>query len=386
MNVHALLILALSLPVAAQAQVARFDFQNQLGSAQPAFAFVTNFTLNNTHQFAGPQADRTLSLPLSWTAGGTAWFSVLPNYSQHIDYSRLQWMVRPNAPGVADVVSGVTVFANGVQVAALNPIPQNALIDVDLSGFPSLQNQTQQVTFDFVFTGNPAGTSTHDISFLQVLGSGCDFAMHTVTPASLLTASSDWFQVLGTGFQDAQGNSRITEVKFGNTVLGPYSVGTFGPGSYEVFSQYKLRIRPPQCIPPGVYNVVVTSDCDVRSVQVTMVDPTVPVMAAEPLHPAGQTQCYTLHAGGPGPQIVVLVASPVLGPSVVPGLLSLEIGDNFSLYGLVAAVGDCVTFCLPVPITKVDSCHFYQGIVWHSSNPSLTSPLQTSGVIATCWF
>lgn len=386
MNHLVFAIVALSLPAVAQVQVARFDFQNQLSSGQPAFAYVSDISLSRPAAYSGAVADRALSLPTAWNQGGMFSFTIIPNYGQYLDLAHLQWTVAPNALGVSDCVSAVTVFANGIQVASFNPIPQNQLIDVGLGAFPSLQNNPLPMTFDFVFTGDPAGTSPHDITFLQVTGTACDLVVQSVTPPSLPTVTSSYFQILGAGFQTYQGVSRVQQVRFGSTILSPYDQSHFGPGSYEVFSQWKVRVRPPQCTPPGVYTIEITTDCDVRTVQVTLVDPQVPTVAAESTHPAGQTQCYAMHGGGPGTQILFLFASPSGQPSSVPGLLELNIGGGFSALGVVYAVGECTQFCLPVPIDKILDCHYFQGAVWHVENSALSQPLPTSETIQTCWY
>ncbi|MBL8750502.1 MAG: hypothetical protein JNK78_15165 [Planctomycetes bacterium] len=380
--------IGLSIGVSAigQSQIARFDFQNQLSSVQPAFAYVGDVVLSKSHQFSGPASDRALSLPLQWNSGGSLSFTVWPGYGQTVDFAHLRWFVLPNSPGVQDCVQAVSVFANGLQVAFVNPIPQNSVIDVDLTSFALLQNTVFPVTFDFVFVGSPTGTSTHEISYFEVTGSACDFSIQSVTPTSLATATTDFFQILGDGFRTPQGASRVVQVKFGSTVLVPYSPNSFVVGSYEVFSQWKVRVRPPQCIPPGQYTIEIQTDCDVKSVQVTLVDPTAPVIATASTYPAGTTQCFSVHAGGAGPQIIVLFASPLDQPSVVPGLLALDLADNFSLYGTVFAIGDCVNFCLNVPLVKIDTCHFFQAAIWHSTNLSLTSPLPTTRRVTTCWY
>ena len=376
---------ALAAQLAAQTQVARFDFENQLGSPQPPFAYVSNVGLTKPHQFGGSTPDKSLALPLVWSTGGTLSFTLWPLYGYRIDYSHLQWQVA-NPPGVPDDVSAVTVFANGLQIASLGPIPHNTLIDIDLSTVAELQDCKDTVIFQFVFTGNPAGQVPHEISFISVAGEPCDLQLNSVTPASLPTVTSDYFQIIGQGFLDALGNSRVTQVKFGNAALAPYVVGGFGPGSYEVFSQWKIRVRPPQCVTPGNYLIEVTTDCGAMSVPVTLVGPVAATLAAEASHPAGQVQCYSMHGGGPGPQVLILGVSSLKQPSAIPGLLNLDIGANFTVFATSVQIGDCVQFCLNVPVGKINLCYFFQGIVWHVNNFDLTSQMPTTNVLQTCWF
>lgn len=370
----------------AQTTIARYDFQDQLGSSQPSFVFNADVWLSRPHQFAGPANQRTLALPLAWNAGGVLSFTSFPGYGQTIDYGHLQWFVMPNAVGVGDSVSAVTVTANGVQIAQLNSIPQNTLIDVDLTTVPSLQNRTLPVTFEFWFVGNPTGSSSHEIDFIQVTGSPCDLEIYSVAPPALPTATTDYFQIIGAGFRDAQGNSKIVGVTFGSTVLVPYTEGSHGIGTYEVYTQWKLRIRPPQCLPPGPYTVAITSQCDTKTVQVTLTDPIARTIVGETAHPTGVPQCVTIHAGGPGPQIVVLFWSPYLSPSVVPGLLALDIGASWSLFLTDIAVADCGVFCIPVPPVKYHDWHFHQGVIWHVSNSALTQQLPTTTVLGTYFY
>lgn len=383
---HLFPIVLLAASLAAQSQIARFDFQNQLGSAQPSFAFNSDVWLSGPHQFAGPANQRVLSLPLAWNAGGVLSFTMFPDYGQTIDLAHLQWFVMPNSPGVADCVSAVAVTANGIQVAQLATIPQNTVIDIDLTAVPSLQNRTQPVTFEFWFVGNPTGSSSHEIDFIQLTGTHCDLELHTVAPSSLPVATNDYFQIIGAGFRDAQGNSNVLGVTFGSTVLVPYYPGSEGTGTYEVFTQWKLRIRPPQCLPPGPYTVSVTTACDTKSIQVVLTDPITPTIVGETAHPTGMMQCVTIHAGGPGPQVVILFWSPYAIASDLPGLLHLDIGGGWSLFLTQLVVADCGTFCVPVPAGKYHEWHYHQGVIWHSSNLGLTQPLPTTSVLGTYFY
>lgn len=375
-------IAILAMPAAAQVQIARFDFQNQLSSVQPAFAFVSDVWLSKAHQFSGPGADRSLSLPTSWNSGGNLSFSVFPGYGQTIDFSHLQWFVQPNAAGVADCVSGVVITANGLQIASLASIPQNQVIDIDLTTIPALQNQTQGVMFDFAFVGNPTGTSSHEIGFLQVTGKPCDLEIFSVTPTTLPTATTDYFQILGAGFRNAAGQSNVLQVRFGSIVLQPYS-GLYGVGTYEVFSQWKVRVRPPQCLPAGTYTVEISTACDTKSIQVNLTDPATPTIAGEGTFPAGQSQCVTIHGGPPGPKVVIMFVTPYNTPSTVPGLLDLQIGGGFAEIDTRWAIGDCGTFCFPILVSKGDSWHYHQGVIWTADNLDFSTPLPTTGVLAT---
>jgi len=382
MNYFGLAIVAFAVSASAQVQIARFDFQNQLSSAQPACAYVSDLWLSKAYQFSGPSADRSLALPLSWNSGGSFNFTVFPGYGQTIDFSHLQWYVQPNSAGVGDCVSGVVVTANGVQIASLGPIPQGQRIDLDLSSFPTLQNCTQGVSFDFAFVGNPTGTSNHEIAYLQLTGAPCDLALYSVTPASMSTASTDYFQIVGAGFVDAAGQSNILGVRFGSYNLQPFD-GFYGPGTYEVFSQWKLRIRPPQCLAAGTYTIEVTTACDTKSVQVTLVDPPVPSISGEAFHPAGTSQCLSVHGGPLGPKVVILFVTQYNSPSVVPGLLDLQIGAGFIEIDTFWAIGDCGVFCFPIQPEKAASWHYHQGVIWSADNLDLSQPMPTTPVLST---
>lgn len=210
--------------------------------------------------------------------------------------------------------------------------------------------------------------------------SPCVLDVAGVAPTSLLTVTAECFEVSGAGFQE------VTSVSFGGTVLGPHVPGVFGPGSYEIVTGELLRVCPPQCLPGGVYTITVTTACGSDSIDVTLVEPTQPTLACEPQHPAGVTECFYFHGGGPGPQFLFIAVSPVPEPSVIPGLLALGIGAQFTNYYLEVFVGECIQWCVPIPSTSATRCYYLQGFVWHSSNASLSQPLPTSDVCMTCFY
>ncbi|MBL9078202.1 MAG: hypothetical protein JNL08_11900 [Planctomycetes bacterium] len=377
-----LVVLALATSTLAQTPVAYFGFDaNSLASTQPPFATVSPLVASRPTTYGGPVADRWLGLGPAWnTTGGTLSFTVTPAAGEAVRYEHLRWRSEAPAGALGDPIAGVVVHANGVLVGSIAPLPSGADHDLWLAGTASLKAQTAPVTFVFTFTGNPAGQGQHTIAHVTLQGTACDFAVQGAQPWRLPTVSTDSFLLYGPGLDT------VTDVSFGPIELSPYTPGSFGAGAWELANPCTIFVHPPQCLAPGTYPIVVSSPCGTQTVQVTIVDPVVPVLAAETSHPAGQTQCFHLHAGGPGPQVLILMASPVLQPSVIPGLVDFGIGAGFTNFLSTFFIADCTGWCIPVPASRAGDTWHFQGAVWHSANLDLSQPLPTTAVVTVSWY
>lgn len=369
-------------------QVARFDFEtDQLHSPQPAFAAVSDLTLSNTHMFGGQPSDHWLCLTTDWNStGGTVSFVVAPAWPYNVSYTHLRWQSATFDASLSDSVRAVTVTANGTPIGTVDPIPHSTQFDLDLTGVPSLQEQTGPVTFQFTFTGNPTGASAHEISHIELLGTPCDFSLVSVTPTTLPNVTGQYFTISGTGWADGTNTSLLTSLTFGGVPLSPYVPGSLGVGGYTLINGCTIDVYPPLCLPAGTYTIHVATACDSDSIDVVLTDPATPTLACEANHPVGQQQCFYFHAGGPGPQILFLVASNSDLPSSWPGHLELDIGNAFTQIILFATVSDCWQFCITPPPDRVGHCWHFQGFVWHSSNMDWMQPFPVSNACSTCWY
>lgn len=373
--------LGLAAPALAQIQLARFTFDDDtLASAPASLAAVSELTLSRAHAFGGAPADRWLALTTDWNAnGGTMAFTVTPTGGA-IRYAHLRWQTRVGTPGLGDSVAAVTVTANGVAIGTVAPLQAPCDYELDLRAVAALRGQPGPVTFAFAFDGNPNGQSGHEIGELSLTGTPCDFAVFGVKPAALPTVTADAFLVHGPGMDTVLG------VSFDGVELPPRTAGAFGSGSWEVANPCALFVRPPLCLPGGDHTVTVFSSCGTTNVDVTLVEPQEPTLVCDDEHPAGMPQCFVFHAGGPGPQVPIVVASPVRVPSVAPGLVELAIGDMFSNLFVAFFVGDCIEWCLPIPADRTGDTWHFQGVVWHSGNLDLSQPLPTTDVCTVTWF
>ncbi|MBK8101289.1 MAG: hypothetical protein IPK26_29760 [Planctomycetes bacterium] len=119
-------------------------------------------------------------------------------------------------------------------------------------------------------------------------------------------------------------------------MVGPYFVAGTGPehwfhGYVHVVSNTRLELHLPQPTVPGSYTATLfTSAPSSPPQQVTVTTPSSPRMRSEATLIGGQTQHWIIHKGPLGPAFVVMALSDSLTPSVLPGVVSLGLGAQFS--------------------------------------------------------
>ncbi len=173
-------------------------------------------------------------------------------------------------------------------------------------------------------------------------------------------------------------------MSFGNTVLA--RDGKFGKGSFRVVCGKKLKVCPPLCLPAGDYLITYGNRRGaLGSRSVKLVAPTKPTLVTEKCHKAGTRQCAFLHNGGSNKNMQFTLMSPFKVPSVIPGIVELGIGANFTNYMCGPGLpGECVKDDFGViPLSVKGQRVYFQSIVLDPK--SLQFPVMTSGVTSTLY-
>ncbi|MCB9878622.1 MAG: OB-fold nucleic acid binding domain-containing protein [Planctomycetes bacterium] len=103
-------------------------------------------------------------------------------------------------------------------------------------------------------------------------------------------------------------------------------------GYFRVLDNQHLEVHPRAVQSPGLHNVLVYNPAiQSNSVQVDLVQPTVPTLVAEPsIGEFGVVHARVHHGTVTGPAFTMMTLSTTQLPSVYPGLASLTIGNNFT--------------------------------------------------------
>ena len=371
MNRTTLATLLLATASLAQSPIADFDYDSDtLSTAQPSFATVSDLSVSNSYIWGGPSSNRWLCLTTDWNdVGGTLSFTVTPNAGESILYSSLVWSSDTNNTSLSDSVASVEVFANGVLVGAVNPIVHETVNTIDLSGFPALQGASGAVTFELVFAGNPTGESSYESAYMRLYGEVCELDIDDVTPHKLEVVTPDCFTVTGDCFD------LVTGVCFGTHVLPVQTPGDFGGGSWKLVDNHTIEVCPPQCLPPGSYDIKLTRDNGEQETDSVLLEQPVENKIACPLnHPAGQPMCVAVSAGTsqPAHNVIFIVLSGSNVPSIIPGLVELGLGNMFADYlcgpGYVA---ECAIECYDIPLAMAGTDFYFQSVVWSYVTPTV---------------
>ncbi|MCR9248636.1 MAG: hypothetical protein NXI31_26715 [bacterium] len=174
--------------------------------------------------------------------------------------------------------------------------------------------------------------------------------------------------------------------------VGPHLAGRGEPrdfltGWFEILDNQHLRLHPRPGLAPAVYdlrtlNAAVASNLE----HITLAEPTAPTLVAEPTAGPGELVHLHLHDGQPsGPVIGALAASFSPLPTVFPGLVTLDIGNQGSRLSLIPVVlqpdpttGIARLDAGPYPAGFSGLSLLYQAVVIDAVN--FTTPLPKSNV------
>jgi hypothetical protein len=164
--------------------------------------------------------------------------------------------------------------------------------------------------------------------------------------------------------------------------------GTIGEGSWSVNRDgTRLSVCPPQCLPAGCYTVsLYWRGCRVARFRANLFEPTVPSIACDAELSVGERQCIYVHDGGQArPNRMFILISPDNTPSVLPGIVELGLGNNFTNYLCgISLEGPCAEECIGiVPEALVGQRLYFQMVVFNPTGQFL--PLPVTEVCSTLY-
>ncbi len=154
--------------------------------------------------------------------------------------------------------------------------------------------------------------------------------------------------------------------------------------TYTTLSPTQIRVTPPNGIMIGTYPVVITTEVGVSPPLQLTVTGTHPAVLTGPVQiPRGTTGNFTVY--GDRNWISLIMFSTSDWPSILPGIVDLEIGNGFlSLWQIGTIVHDSqgvATFGAPIPASfPIRPLHFFEIITVDPANPVF--PLETSNAHA----
>jgi hypothetical protein len=125
----------------------------------------------------------------------------------------------------------------------------------------------------------------------------------------------------------------VTRVNLGPIAITSRSRDDWHAGYFTIAGPGELSVFPPQGLPVGGRALTVAAGaCTSNALTVGLVDPATPTLRVPPRLTAGAgLHVYAHRASAPPANTnVLLVFSPILEPSILPGIVNLSIGGNFS--------------------------------------------------------
>lgn len=285
--------------------------------------------------------------------------------------------------GASDAPSGVSIISyslDGTTWSTFDPYTGFAT-NFDLTN-PALggnANEGTKTVFARVAdrAGNLSAVRSDSITYLR-----CP-SISAVTPASQPTVTTNFFYLQGADFSDA------TAVMFGTRTITSRDLATLVDGVYFPAGDNAIYLHPPQGLAPGQYSVrVVNAACTSGAYTVTLTAPTSPALSTSSFPRASGTQTFVIHRGTmPATTSCWLALSPSNAPSVIPGLVSLGIGNAFASLSILetsfptgASTGLARIGPLTLPASFNGLVLHYQAILVDLANPSAT-PIPVTNVV-----
>ena len=180
----------------------------------------------------------------------------------------------------------------------------------------------------------------------------------------------------------------VDHVEFGAmAITDALPTTAFGNGFFTVMSDSSIAICPPQCLPAGTYDVrVVNGSGTSQTIQVQLTEPVAPKLVTCPEVAVGETQSVFMHTGGTaGTPMAFPILSSELSPSVFPGLVSLDIGNQFSSYivgpAMLFGSTGCADFSFQIPASLGGTTMHFQAIYLDLNGA--TAPLPVTNYSST---
>jgi hypothetical protein len=174
--------------------------------------------------------------------------------------------------------------------------------------------------------GNISSTGSDTIEYRRLP------AIAMSTPASLPNVTENFFRLTGTDLGD------VVEVRFDGAPITTTSPDNWHVGYFRIINDTTLDVYPPQAQPTGAHTLQVRNPAGLSNIQnVSLAFPASAVLRTHSTLTAGRPQTIFTSSGPVGGAFVsFLTLSPSNAPSILPGIISLEIGNSFSSLTLLS--------------------------------------------------
>ncbi len=254
---------------------------------------------------------------------------------------------------------------------------------VDLSAFGGNANEGTKRLYVQVrdTAGNVSNIRSDTIQYLRApLISGSP--VRTTT-----TVGNTPLVLTGTDFQG------VNEIEFGTLAFASRNERGFADGWFRIVSDTRIEIFVPQGLAAGSYPIRLVNPAGrSNSRNAQLVYPTSRILATARSLSVGDDQIwFTHHGGASGNLASYLVLSPFRQPSVLPGVVSLDIGLNFASVFLIepAARHDATTGAARIGPLRAGSP--LRGATWYAQAMQLdlgspgSTPIPVTNVAATSY-
>jgi len=160
----------------------------------------------------------------------------------------------------------------------------------------------------------------------------------------------------------------------------------FGEGSWKVIDDQRIEVCPPLCLDEGTYTITYSDPNGVLgTMEVSLEAPTVPTLVCEHEHEVGTVQHVYIHTGTLTDVLIFTIISTEAIPTVIPGLVSLGLGNQGSNYLCgPPLMGECVQDTIGmIPLSAVGTQLHFQSIL---INPfTNATPWPTTNMCSTTY-
>ena len=174
----------------------------------------------------------------------------------------------------------------------------------------------------------------------------------------------------------------IEQVQFGPHVIQSQDPCDFGRGYFEIVNANTLRFCPPLCLTPGDFSFTASDGSGATSAPLPLeiTEPSGPVLACPPQLRPGCKQSLWIWGGPQGPLRFCVFISPSTQPSIIPGFVSLDIGNSFtSIMGWDGIQPNCYEHAVgPVTTAILGATLYFQAFAVDPNNVVLPITQKTN--------
>lgn len=186
------------------------------------------------------------------------------------------------------------------------------------------------------------------------------------TLPSLPTITDQGFILEGNNF------AWIEQVGVDSDIIGQGGAEDYADGWFTILDNTHIEVHTLPTMDAGTYNLLVYNPAiQSNSISVELTVPTAPALYAQPTAGLGDTLKFRMHHGPIiGPSVAMMALSNTLAPSVYPGIVDLDLGNNFtdfvldpSLYNHNPSNGVAEINYGPIQASLLGITFYFQGMV-----------------------